>query len=82
MRCIVSHDAQGRIRSLTTLPPDAPPISTTPRAGEASAEVDVPDDLLDVFTTAGDEGVIDALLDYRVEVRIAAKLVRRANRAT
>jgi hypothetical protein len=81
MKFMAVHRRDGTIVSLTAFEPDAPPASAAPAPGEAVAEIEVPEGMLDVSTLETEERVMEALRELRIEVGAEAQLVRRPARA-
>jgi hypothetical protein len=72
------HDAQGNIARIVVSPPNAPPGVPSAPAGHSITEVDTDIDI-DLKDPASFNHLTDVLKNFQVEVKTAAKLVKKTS---
>jgi hypothetical protein len=83
MRILTAHDAQGNIHHVVVSPADAPLATVTTETGLLVTEVEVPEMLSGLDRSDPEDSrqqlaeVLQHLQDFRVEVGVEAKLIRK-----
>ena len=80
MKFIAAHDKDGTIVALISIVPNAPAVSIPPGPGRTLAQIEIPEEVLDISSLETEQRVVDALRAFRIDVTTEAKLVRRTSR--